>query len=101
MNLRREKLDRLYALARRAPAPLPSSSETVPHGFAERIVSRLASEDPSLSRVDLWERFCWWGAGISLAACLLTLALRPGASDLQAFDLLLQIPQEPISLFGI
>lgn len=95
------KLDRLLALARRATTPAASESRSVPFGFSGRVAARWAQAGGGDGPGDFLERWCWWGASVSVAACLLTLALRPADPQPRLFEYLLQVPERPTALFDL
>lgn len=101
MNPQRKKAAQLFALARRAPAPKQTEVPPVPLGFATRVAAQWAGSQPLRSPGDLWERFCWCGAGVAVAVCVTTMTLRPAAEETNALDLLLQAPARGTSLFEL
>ncbi len=95
------KPDRLFALARRASAPGHPTAEKAPLGFATCVAARQATAGSEGVPGDFLERCCWWGAGISVAVCLLPFGLRPTPAEPQGFDWLLQVPPASQTLFEL
>jgi hypothetical protein len=92
--MNQKPVQKLIGLARKAhqPAPAPQA-ESAPWGFATRVVARLA-EPNGATRASFWERWCWWGAGASVAVCLIASAQHALQPEPNAFDLALEAQAE-------
>ena len=87
-----DPLRRLIAAARKARAPQAAPPADAPFGFATRVAARWADARGRASHGELWERFCWWGASVSVAVCLAAFTYQAVTPERNAFDLLLEIP---------
>ena len=85
-----ERFDTLLELARRGR---PEPSTEAPYGFATRVAARWTRAPKPPSLADRWERLCWYGAGVSLAALVFSASLAPSASQPNAFEMLLSMPE--------
>ncbi len=85
-----ERFDILLELAKRGR---PEPSAEAPYGFASRVAARWAEAPKQASLADLWERLCWYGAGVSLAALVFCASFTPSASQPNAFEMLLSVPE--------
>jgi hypothetical protein len=90
-----ESLRKLIQAARKAPAPAPPPADSpAPFGFSMRVASHWGMSRGPSSLADAWERLSWWGAGASVALCLLVFvgqSLRPEANP---FDELMETQAE-------
>ena len=95
MSTNQRPLRKLIAAARKAhtPSPMPSALEA-PFGFATRVATRWGAARQPANRGDLWERFCWWGASVSVAVCLAAFTQHLLTPAPNAFDLMLDAPVE-------
>ena len=88
--MNRESLRKLIVAARKAHSPgcVPTPA-SAPFGFATRVAARWADARHRVSRGDLWERFCWWGASVSVAVCIAAFSYQELRPEPNAFDLIL------------
>ena len=91
-----ERFDTFLELARRGR---PEPSAEAPYGFASRVAARWAGAPKHPSLADLWERLCWYGAGVSLAALVFSASFAPPTSQPNAFEMLLSVPEISRDIF--
>jgi len=97
--MRKQALRKLLSVARKAcREPDEPRHEPAPFGFAARVASRWSSIGNGPDWRDLLERFCWWGAGASVAVCLLACAYDATRPEPDAFDLVLNVQQADAQL---
>ena len=90
--MNKQPLQELIASARKAYAPSSAPpAEAAPLGFATRIAARWSAARRHPARGDIWERFCWWGASVSVAVCVAAFAQQALSPEPNAFDLILGI----------
>ena len=91
MSKNRESIRKLVVAARKAHAPQPADKLAVaPFGFATRLAAFWAAKPRRLNWTDAWERLCWWGAGASVAVCLIAFVNQSMQPDSNPFDVLLE-----------
>ncbi len=92
MSMDKQQLQKLIANARKAYAPQSAPVATAaPFGFATRIAARWSEVRKPPGHGDIWERFCWWGASVSVAVCVAAFAYQALSPEPNAFDLVLGI----------
>ena len=91
MSASNQAIHQLIAAARKAYKPLPPTAQEAPFGFSTRVAARWAEARKHTGRGDVWERFCWWGAGASVAVCLAAFAHQALTPEPDPFDLLLEV----------
>jgi hypothetical protein len=81
-------LQKLLTSARKACQPPPPADPAEPPlGFATRVAALWRARQGGPRRADLWERCSWWGAGASIAICLILIvhhAVQPEPDALDA-----------------
>src|SRR5262245_44393913 len=89
MSASKNSLRKLITSARKAHTPAPPPPSEIPFGFCSRVAARWA-DAPRRSFADFWERLCWWGAGVSVAVCLVAFAAHSLQPEPNPFDVLLE-----------
>ena len=94
MTRSQQRLQRVLALARRAPSAAPRSQAAaeVPFGFATRVTARWLAHRHQPSVADLWERLGQWGASVTLGICLVAAAYHQAQPEPGVFDALMDAP---------
>jgi len=91
MSANQEPLRKLITAARKAQAPpLTQSDLPAPFGFSTRVAARWTVTRGRSNWAELWERLCWWGAGASVAVCLVAASYQSLAPEPNPFDVLLE-----------
>ena len=99
MSANNESLRKLIRAARQASSPTPAPSDSpVPFGFSTRVAARWATGERRVGRAEVWERLCWWGAGASVAVCLMAFASQSLQPEPDPFDALMEAPAEVLEI---
>lgn len=94
-----ESLRKLIQAARKAPMPTEAPPvSTAPFGFSTRVAARWAALPKRSGLADIWERLCWWGAGASVAVCLLAFAGQSLQPEPDPFDALMEAPADVLEI---
>lgn len=92
MSMDNQQLQKLIASARKAYAPPTSPPDESPSlGFATRIAARWSATHRHPARGDVLERFCWWGASVSVGVCVVAFAQQALSPEPNVFELVLEI----------
>ena len=98
MSANNESLRKLIRAARKAQAqPIPSDSP-VPFGFSTRVAARWAAARGRSGWADAWERLSWWGAGVSVAVCLMAFVNQSLQPEPNPFDVLIEAQADAADL---
>jgi len=99
MSTNNESLRKLIEAARKASAPAPEPEDpSVPFGFSTRVAARWASSRGRSSLADAWERLSWWGAGATVALCLLLFVGQLVQPEPNPFDALMEAPADVLEV---
>jgi hypothetical protein len=91
MSANHEPLRKLIGAACKAQPLAPAPTDmTAPFGFSTRVAARWAAARGRSSPVDAWERLSWWGAGASVALCLLVFVGQSSQPDPNPFEVLIE-----------
>jgi hypothetical protein len=100
MNPERQRMNRLFALARRARRPTDAPAEMrVRPGLASRVAVRWVQVGAAPGLSDMWERLCWWGTSVAAAICLVALVHRELVPASTSFEILLEVPMAAAEQF--
>lgn len=92
MSMDKQPLQKLIAAARKGYAAQSAPpTEAAPLGFSTRIAARWSAARRHPARGDILERFCWWGASVSVAVCVAAFAQQALSPEPNAFELVLEI----------
>ena len=90
MSANHESLQKLIKAARKAHAPPAQSDMPAPFGFSTRVAARWVTARGLSNWTEPWERLCWWGAGASVAVCLVAAGYQSLAPEPNPLDVLME-----------
>ena len=93
-------LNRMFALARRAPQPTPVAlTSEPPLGFTTRMAAEWSGQQARTALADRWEWLCWGGVAAAALVCLSVTGPHWWRPEPGIFEQVLNIPQGPTGIF--
>ena len=92
MSANPDALQKLIRAARKAPLASVPPEPSAPFGFSTRVAALWVAGRGRSGLSDAWERLCWWGAGVSVAVCVLAFVGQSLQPEPNPFDELIDAP---------